>query len=208
MFSRARTAALTTTLATTLAAAIATSLAAGSATAGAPTGPPEAARADVPRTHLTMRFTGCNGCDIRLTQALDGREQVWQSKGRTVRHGTASWSIPTSRTHGLSVTVLAPWDGGAGYVPTVAFRYGGERVGDEVTDAVARTKKRASACWAGTAKDAVTLRITVVRARSTNPPGDPIRTPRAFAAVTQRWEKPMERAWHGISGTQDATYCG
>ena len=104
--------------------------------------------------------------------------------------------------------MLAPWDGGAGYVPTVAFRYTGERVGDEVTNAVAKTKRRASACWAGTAEPVVTIAVTVVHARSTNPPGDPIRTPRAFTTVTQDWERPMERAWHGISGTQDATYCG
>ena len=198
MNSRVLTAAATTILAAALAVA-------------APSGAsvPDGGRAAaVPRTHLTLEVTGCNGCRLGLTQARDGREHVWQSKGRTVRHGTASWSIPTSRTHGLSITVLAPWDGGPGYVPTVAFRYAGERVGDEVTNAVAKTKKRASACWAGTEQDAATVRITVVHARSTNPPGDPIRTPRAFATVTQPWEKPMERAWHGISGTQDATYCG
>jgi hypothetical protein len=50
--------------------------------------------------------------------------------------------------------------------------------------------------------------VTVVHARSTNPPGDPIRTPRAFTSVTQDWLRPMLRAWHGITGTQDATYCG
>ncbi|GAA4716951.1 hypothetical protein [Nocardioides conyzicola] len=166
------------------------------------------ARPATPRTHLTLRVTGCEGCHIGLTQALNGRRNVWQAKGRTVKDGSVSWNIPTSRTHGLSITVIAPWDGGAGYVPTVAFRYAGERVGDRVTNAIAKQKKRASACWAGTESDKATLRITVVHARSTNPPGDPIRTPRAFTSVTQRWETPMERAWHGISGTQDATYCG
>ena len=176
---------------------------AGSATAGSATG-----GTDRPHTQLTLAVTGCDGCRVRLTQALDGRERVWQSKPRTVRHGSATWSIPTTRTHGLSITVLAPWDGGAGYVPTVAFRYAGERVGDKVDNRIAKSKRRASACWAGTGADAATLPITVVHARSTNPPGDPIRTPRAFTSVTQEWETPMERAWHGISGTQDATYCG
>lgn len=112
------------------------------------------------------------------------------------------------RTHGLSITVSAPWDGGAGYVPTVAFRYAGLSAGDAVTNAVARTKRRASTCWGGTTDDAVTIEVTVVRARSTNPPGDPIRTPRAFTSVTQEWEKPMQRVRRGISGTQDAPYCG
>ncbi|KQW52839.1 hypothetical protein ASC77_00515 [Nocardioides sp. Root1257] len=197
MTSRVLTAALTVGLTAALLGGSSTSISSSAA-----------ARQAVPRTHLTLQVTGCEGCEIGLTQALNGRRKVWQAKGRTVRNGSASWNIPTSRTHGLSITVLAPWDGGAGYVPTVAFRYAGERVGDEVTNATARGKRRASACWAGTGSDAVTLPITVVHAHSTNPPGDPIRTPRAFTSVTQRWETPMERAWHGISGTQDATYCG
>jgi hypothetical protein len=160
-----------------------------------------------PHTHLTLAVTGCNGCHLRLTQAIDGRREVWQSRSRTVRHGSVAWTLPTSRTHGLSITVLAPWDGGAGYVPTVAFRYAGERVGDRVTNATAASERRASACWAGTASSTARIAVTVVHARSTNPPGDPIRTPRAFTTVTQPWDGPMYRAWHGISGTQDATYC-
>ncbi|GAA1161034.1 hypothetical protein [Nocardioides aquiterrae] len=197
MNSRVLTAAATTAVAAALAVAAPS---VGSA--------PEAARMAAPRTQLTLDFTGCNGCELRLTQARDGHDHVWQSKSRTVRHGSVSWSIPTSRTHGLSITVGAPWDGGGGYVPTIAFRYAGERVGDEVTNAVAKTKRKASACWAGTGDDAVTIAVTVVRARSTNPAGDPIRTPRAFTTTTQDWQKPMARAWHGISGTQEVTYCG
>jgi hypothetical protein len=203
MTSRVRTA-LAAALAAGLPAALAAALLGGSLAAPSSA----AAHPAPPRTHLTLKVTGCEGCHIGLTQALDGRRKVWQAKGRTVKDGTASWNIPTSRTHGLSITVIAPWDGGAGYVPTVAFRYAGERVGAPVTNAIAKRKHRASACWAGTTSDAATLPITVVHARSTNPPGDPIRTPRAFTSVTQDWETPMERAWHGISGTQDATYCG
>jgi hypothetical protein len=160
-----------------------------------------------PHTRLTLAVTGCDGCRLRLVQAIDGRPGVWQSGGRTVRHGSVAWTVPTSRTHGLSITVLAPWDGGAGYVPTVAFRYAGEHVGDRVTDAVAATERRVSACWAGTASSTARIAVTVVHARSTNPPGHPIRTPRAFTTVTQPWDGPMYRVWHGMSGTQDATYC-
>ena len=187
--------------------AAASLLGVGPATAHAPVAR-AAAHAVMPRTELTFAVQGCNGCHFRLTQALDGRRRVWQSPQHTVRNGSVTWTVPTRRTHGLSVTVLAPWDGGAGYVPTVAFRYGGTRPGDHVSKTLARTKRRASTCWAGTTKDAVTLRITVAHARSTNPPGDPIRTPRAFTSTTQRWEKPMERAYRGITGTQEASYCG
>ncbi|WP_296605626.1 hypothetical protein [Nocardioides sp.] len=201
---------MTTRVATTALTAAATATLAAAVTAGSLSGgtSPAEARSATPHTRVTLSVTGCEGCDLRLTQALDGHEQVWQSTARTVEDGTVSWRIPTRRTHGISITVDAPWDGGPGYVPTVAFRYGGEQVGDEVTPALARTKRRASTCWAGTDARAATLPITVVHARSTNPPGDPIRTPRAFTSVTQDWMKPMERAWKGITGTQDVGWCG
>lgn len=164
--------------------------------------------AEKSRTKLTLAVTGCQGCELRLTQALNSKTKVWQSKSKKVTHGTVSWSVLKSRTHGLSVTVLAPWDGGAGYVPTVAFRYAGEHIGDAVTNSTAKSKRRASGCWAGTAKGAATVPITVVHANAKSPTGEPIKTPRAFTSVTQRWEKPMNPAWRGISGTQDAVYCG
>jgi len=201
--NRRRTDMVSRTLTAALAAASLTSL-----TGLAGLASPAPASAAPPRTHLTLKVAGCNGCHFRLTQAIDGRQEVWQSRSRTVQHGSVAWTLPTSRTRGLSITVLAPWDGGPGYVPTVAFRYAGTQVGDRITDAVAKTKRRASTCWAGTASSAATIRVTVVHARSTNPPGDPIRTPRAFTAVTQPWDGPMYRAWHGMSGTQEASYCG
>jgi hypothetical protein len=181
----------------------------GPASAQAPVVAPAAIAAPAaPTTDLTLAVRGCNGCRLQLVQAVQGRPRVWHSKQRTVRDGSVSWTIRTMRTHDLSITVLAPWDGGVGAEPTVAFRYNGTRPGDPVTNALARTKRRASGCWAGTARAAITLPITVAHAHATNPPGDPVRTPRAFTSVTQRWEKPMYRAWHGITGTQDAVYCG
>lgn len=194
MFSRVATTALTL------------GIAAASLVGLAPTA--TSATPATPKTTLTLEVSGCNGCHLRLTQARDGREHVWQSRQRTVKHGTVSWTVPTKRTRGLSITVLAPWDGGAGYVPAVVFRYAGTHVGDRVTKAAAKSKKHGSSCWAGTSASSVTMPLTVVHARSTNPPGDPIRTPRAFTPVTQTWEKPMYRTWHGIAGTQDAIWCG
>jgi hypothetical protein len=189
------------------AAALAIIIGALTATTGA-AGAVRAPSVETARTHVTVTVKGCQGCILRLTQALNGQPDVWQSKSKKVKDGTAAWSVPRARTHGMSITVLAPWDGGAGYVPTVVFRYAGEEFGSTVTNAVAKTKKRASSCWAGTSKESVTLPITVRRANATNPAGDRIKTPRAYTSVTQRWEQPMYRAWRGISGTQDATYCG
>lgn len=201
---------MTSRVITTLAAlAVAAGTLTAASAAAAPAAPaaPRASSA-TPRTDLTLEVTGCNGCHLRLTQALNGRQKVWQSRQKTVHHGTVAWRVPTSRTHGMSITIDAPWDGGAGYVPVVVFRYAGKKVGQPVSDAYARKRKRASACWAGTTRSAATLKIRVVHAHGTNPPGDPIRTPRAYTVRTQRWETPMDRAWHGISGTQDAVYCG
>jgi len=189
------------------AAAFAITIGALTATTGV-AGAVGAPSAEPSRTHLTVTVKGCQGCTLRLTQALDGQQEVWQSKSKKVKDGTASWSVPTGRTHGMSITVLAPWDGGAGYVPTVVFRYAGEEFGSTPTNAVAKTKNRASSCWAGTSEDSVTVPITVRRANATSPSGDRIQTPRAYTSVTQRWEQPMSRVWRGISGTQDATYCG
>lgn len=177
-------------------------LAPGPASAQAPS-----AHAAVPTTRLTLAVAGCNGCQLRLTQAIEGRRRVWQSREHTVRDGKVAWTVATRRTRGMSITVLAPWDGGAGYVPAVAFRYAGTAPGDAITDATARTERRASACWAGTAEEAVTLPVRVVHAHGTNPPGDAIRTPRAFTSVTQPYERPMLRTWRGIVGTQDAIWC-
>jgi hypothetical protein len=186
-----------------LGGALTTSLgSAGTATADA-AAPPVAIR-----TVVTLAVKGCNGCTFRLTQAHLDPTKVWQSKSKKVRDASVTFSVPTKRTHGMSITVLAPWDGGAGYVPVVAFKYAGLHIGQKVTNATARTKKRASSCWAGTSDDLVVLPIRVVHATATNPPGARIKTPRAFTTVTQRWEKPMSRVWHGIAGTQDAIYCG
>lgn len=208
MTTRVATTALTAAAAAVAAAVAASTLSGGTSPATAGTADTTSAQRAASRTHVTLQVQGCEGCDLRLTQALDGREEVWQSRSRTVEDGTVAWRIPTGRTRGVSITVIAPWDGGPGYVPTVAFRYGGEKPGGEVPPAEAKTKRRASTCWAGTEDDSVTIPITVVRARSTNPPGDPIRTPRAFASVTQDWMQPMERAHQGITGTQDVGFCG
>jgi hypothetical protein len=203
MTSRVASAALAIAIALSVLAATTTGTATGSAAAAE--GSSYAAKS---WTKVAFTVSGCEGCRLRLTQARDGRKNVWQSKSRTVTDGLVTWRVPTSRTRGLSVTVLAPWDGGAGYVPTVAFRYAGTDVGDTVTNATAKSKKRASACWAGTTRSAVTVPITVVRADGVTPTGQRIKTPRAFASVTQRWDQPMERVRRGISGTQDVVFCG
>jgi hypothetical protein len=107
----------------------------------------------------------------------------------------------------MSMVVSAPWEGHIGYATTVAFRYGGEKAGNEIGFAEARQKTKGSACWAGTDEDAVTIPLTVrkvwvegVRHR--------VRGSIAYAGVTQDWMKPMRDVFDGVMGSQDVNICG
>ncbi|HEU5036572.1 MAG TPA: hypothetical protein VFT70_06200 [Nocardioides sp.] len=193
---------------------------AGVATAGTPAAdaapsstPARAAVAvAVAKTTITFEVPGCDGCDLQLMQARwDKKAQYgikyWHSSEKTVEDGSVSWRVPSKHTQGLSMTVVAPWEGHTGYVTTVAFRYGGEKPGDEVGFREARSKSRASACWAGTDADEVTIPLTVrkvwvegVRHR--------VRGSIAYAAVTQDWMAPMRQVWDGVMGSQDVNICG
>jgi hypothetical protein len=171
-----------------------------------------AAHRAVPKTTITFQMPGCDGCDVRLMQARwDDRAKYgvryWSTAQRTVEDGTVAYTVPTKHTHGMSMTVTAPWEGHTGYLTTVAFRYGGEKPGDEVGFREAREKSKASACWAGTRRDAVTIPLTVrkvwvqgVRHR--------VRGSIAYAKVTQDWMVPMRDVWDGVMGSQDINVCG
>lgn len=155
-------------------------------------------------TKVTLAVTGCDGCTLQLHQELEHRTSVYTSSAQKVVDGKASWTVPTAATYGLSITVSAPWDGGVGAVPVVAFRYSGRQIGSAVTPAQAQGSRAGDACFAGTAERTLTLPITVVRIPATNPPGDPIVTPLAFTSVTEPWIGSTQRAFHGQLATQDA----
>jgi hypothetical protein len=199
----------------TVAAAAMVAGLAGAVAAGAPTAdaaPAATAARAVPKTTITFEMPGCDGCDVRLTQGRWARHaehgaRFWQSRQKTVEDGAVSYTVPSKRTKGMSVTVAAPWEGHTDYVTTIAFRYGGERPGDEVGFREARSKTKGTACWAGTNADAVTLPVTVrkvwvqgVRHR--------VRGSIAYASVTQDWMVPMRDVRHGVLGSQDVNICG
>lgn len=181
------------------------------ATLGA-TGPTHAApdRQAVKRTVLTFEVADCEGCRFRLTQGvstLDADEpRIWTSRERRVEDGTVTFRPLTRRTHGLSVTVVAPWEGHTGYVTTLAWRYGGESVGDPVSLEEAVTKKRASACWEGTRKRRLTVPVVVAEVEVD---GVHERVPGsiAFVPTTQSWLPPMREVWDGVLGSQDVNIC-
>jgi len=197
------------------AAAIAAGLA--GAVAAAPQSADAASEAGTParavaKTTVTFEMPGCDGCDVRLMQARWDRHsqygiRYWSTAQKTVEGGAVSYTVPTQHTHGMSMIVEAPWEGHTGYQTTVAFRYGGEQVGDEVGFAEARSKSKGSACWAGTDADQVTVPLTVrkvwvqgVRHR--------VRGTLAYASVTQDWMVPMRDVWDGVMGSQDVNVCG
>ena len=164
----------------------------------------------VPRTEVTVRTVGCDHCRVQLFQAIEGRSHIWQTRNRRAVAGKVTFSVPTSRTHGMTMTVRAPWESSngipTGYVTTTVFRYRGESPGSSVDLASARTHKRAFGCWAGTDQAAKTLRVTVrkVRVHGTTGMTD---GSIAWLKVQGRTWKPAERAVRGVLGTQDVLVC-
>ena len=194
-----------TSIRTTLAAAVA-----GLAAVSAVAVPAPASAVSEPRTRLTFTVEDCEGCEIQLVNArgtLDADVvHVWQSPTRTVEDGRVTFRVATKRTWGLSVTVRAPWEGHTGYATTVAWRYAGEQVGDTVTLAEAVTKRKASACWEGVRRRAVTVPLVV---EEVEVDGVRERVPGsiAFVPVTEGWLPPMRRVWDGVLGSQDVNVC-
>ncbi|MFC4786460.1 hypothetical protein ACT8ZV_18435 [Nocardioides sp. MAHUQ-72] len=207
-----RAALLVTTLVAGLGGMVST--AGPGAAASAPTGHPAAAQAVVQpratagdRTTVAFLVDGCNRCHVRLYQAVRGREHVWESRTHRVRDGRVSFDIATRHTHGLSASVRAPWEGNVGAVTQIAFRYAHEPVGSEVDNREARTKRRASGCWAGTTRNAVLLPLVVRKVTIPGVDGSPTTAARAWIGTTTEWWKPMLHAYKGILGAQDVVFC-
>ena len=184
----------------------------GSAATAAPGAGAGAFGAQAPkRTALTFEVDGCEGCTVQLVHALDAEApavpKVWVSRARTVEGGSVTFRPLTRRTHGLSATVVAPWEGHTGYVTNVAFRYAGESVGDEVTLEQAVTEQRASACWDGTRRRSLTLPL-VVEEVEVQGVKEPVAGSIAYVSTTQPWLRPMRQAWDGVLGSQDVNICG
>lgn len=171
---------------------------------------PRAAAAPVAhRTRLRFTVPGCEGCRFQLhrVRESDGTTREWHSRTRRVHDGRVTFTPRSRRTFGMTVTVIAPWEGHTGYLTTVAFRYGGKAVGDPVTFLQARHKRRASACWEGTRRDAVTIPL-VVRRVMVRGVRHRVRGSIAYTPSTQVWRPPMRRAIRGVLGSQDFDICG
>jgi hypothetical protein len=166
-----------------------------------------AARA-VATTGLRIHVTGCNRCTLTLQHAVTGQPKVWTSKPQRIGPDeVATYRILTSRTHGLSFVLRAPWSGDTGAVPNIVTRYRGQKVDNGVTRAEARQGTHAEGCWAGTSVDSVRLGFHVARVPARTLDGQPTRIPLAYATHTMSSWKPMVKTYKGTIANQDAFYC-
>jgi hypothetical protein len=192
----------------------ATALAGAALLAGSLASAPSQAQPDpdqrAARTTLTFTVDDCEGCEVQLVNARSTLDadvvHVWESRTKEVRDGEVTFRIPTRRTWGMSATVVAPWEGFTGYRTTVAWRYGGESVGDTVTLEEAVTKKRASACWEGVRSREVVVPLVVEKVRVRGQKKE-VDGSIAFVSTTESWLPPMRRVWDGVLGSQDVNIC-
>jgi hypothetical protein len=157
-------------------------------------------------TELTLQVPKCHGCQIDVMNGALRPENTWAARPKKVTSGSVTFVVPRPATRGLSMTVVAPWEGTTGYTTLAAFRYRGHDVGDSVSFAGARSAKRGSACWGGTSHRDATIPLTV---RKVTVPGNfgPTDGTIAYADVTQTWLKPMMHAGKGVLGSQEVIVC-
>src|SRR5689334_1478204 len=95
-------------------------------------------------THLRLHITGCDRCTVTLQRAVSGNPDVWTSPPQRVgADHRVTFAVLTSRTHGLSFVLRAPWQGDTGAVPNLVTRYRGHAIGSFVSRSAARHGRRA-----------------------------------------------------------------
>lgn len=151
-------------------------------------------------TDLTLLIAKCEGCVITLL-SYDGANPIYSSAPATVTDGSVTITLPSARTAGMSVRVEPPWATTAADT-NVVWRYAGKAIGDKVTFKQARSKRRATGCWAGTVNEAVTLTVKVRAVSYRGRPGAI-----AWAPVTESFVPPMERVRNGVLLSDDVLAC-
>ncbi|MGI8522556.1 MAG: hypothetical protein ACR2K3_04490, partial [Nocardioides sp.] len=93
-----------------------------------------AAKPGPPTTHLSLHVRGCDSCVVALQHAVTGHRRVWTSPSRKIgADHSVAFTVRTSRTHGMSFLIEAPWAGSTGAVPNLVTRYRGATVDSKVT---------------------------------------------------------------------------
>lgn len=170
--------------------------------------PSGGSRAAAPHTRLHVHVTGCDRCSVTLQHAVTGRPHVWTSRTRRIGSDhVAVFTVRSSRTHGMSFVLHAPWQGATGAVPNVVTRYAGHTIDSFVSRSAARNAVRAEGCWAGTNVDDVRLDFHVARVEARTLSGQPTAVPLVYATHSMSSWRPMVKAFKGTIGNQDAFYC-
>ena len=185
-------------------------IATGSAVAAAlslATGPAHAAS---PTTTITLKVTGCEGCMVGAQRAITGGNPskitpatptFWEGTPVKVKSGVATLKVPTVNTSGMSFTITAPWQT-ANFVSNIVL--GSARpAGSTVTSSQQAATTQATACWAGTAKTAVTIKVQVVKASLSGG----ATAASAWATPTVATVGALADTTKGTLGNQEAFYC-
>ncbi len=104
--------------------------------------------------------------------------------------------------------VLSPrWANVTNAVTNVVTRYAHTKPGETISNDVARRKRRATACWVGTARHRVVMKVRAVKFRGMALGGGPGHALRAWFKPMRRSTPPMNRTWRGTLGNEEAYFC-
>ena len=147
-------------------------------------------------TTITLKITGCDGCEVQpmlMRTDADGKLATYTGTKVKVRKGVAIMKVPTDNTPGMSFLLDGPTAAAIDAVPVLVTQYRGHRPGSVVTPAQAKAAKKASGCWVGTSAGSVTLTARATTVRLPAFPADGTATP-----VTTAWLVPTAKAAGGF----------
>jgi hypothetical protein len=166
-------------------------------------------------TELTLDARFCEGCTFQLTQALadpeaPGGVSVWHSDEVTVRgnHGEITFTVPKSRTRGMSITFDAPWEGQLPGASTVVMGYQGHTNDPDVGVVEATNSKMGSACWAGTQADHIRIGVATEKVQVDGVHGPVTGTLAFLYSSMNEVLPPMREVTDGVMSSQDINICG
>lgn len=161
------------------------------------------------QTTISLAVTGCEGCTITANQFDRSTTKTFGTKPATVTDGVATLTVPTAKTRGMYFSINTPKPARIDALPLITTQVKGYPAGTTLTRAQQRAGKRASACWAGTTADAVTIAVTVNRVLM---PGFPnakkkVSVPLARFSPTVKALGGFNTAYKGVLATQDVWTC-
>lgn len=169
------------------------------------------AHAASPTTTITLKVTGCEGCTIGVQRAITGgnpskitpaKPTFWEGTPVKVKSGVATLKVPTANTSGMSFTIAAPWESGTNFVSNIVLG-SALPAGSTITSSQQAATAKATACWAGTAKTSVTIKVQVAKASL----GAGTTAASAWATPTVATVGTLADTTKGTLGNQEAYYC-